>query len=108
MLDTETSDSRAKAVCKGRGIILNYNATRMVNFEVIRDMILRGTGDETTTANVRNEKKIKRKTKGGITSIVTEPEDRRNRISFFKRRRLGDNTSVPFGSKQGRLSRVVA
>jgi len=29
-------------VRKVRGITLNYNASKMVNFEVIRDMILRG------------------------------------------------------------------
>ena len=35
----------------------------------------------------------------GTVSIVTEPEDKIYKISFFKRRRLGDNTSVPFGYK---------
>ena len=48
------------------------------------------------------EGKIKRKRKGGETvSIVSEPEDKLYRISFFKRRRLADNTSVPFGYKYG-------
>jgi len=37
----------------------------MVNFEVIRDMILRGNkGDEQTVVNVRTDKKIKPKRKG--------------------------------------------
>ena len=36
-----TGDSREKTVCKVRGIILNYNATKMVNFGVIRDIILK-------------------------------------------------------------------
>jgi len=42
---------------------------------------------------VHREKKINRKRKagGGIVSIITEPEDKMYRISFFKRRRLGDN-----------------
>jgi len=43
------------------GISLNY-ASKMVNFEVIRDMIPRGNkGDEPTVVNVRTDKKIKRK-----------------------------------------------
>jgi len=71
----------------------------MVIFEVIRDMILRGTEEETTAVNVDNEKNIKRKKKLGIISIFTEPVDKQYRISFFKMRRLGDNTSVPFGCK---------
>jgi hypothetical protein len=29
-------------VCKVRGITLNYSASRLVNFDVIRDMILGG------------------------------------------------------------------
>jgi len=55
-----------------------------------------------TVINVHTEKKIKRKRKvveGGLVSIVTEPEDKIYRISFSKRRRLDDHTSVPFGYK---------
>jgi len=58
--------------------------------------------------NVHTEKKIKRKRKGGIISIVTEPEDKIYRISFFKRRRLGDNTSVPFAYKYGRVNDIMS
>ena len=52
---------------------------------------------------MHSEHKIKRKRKtgggGGIVSIVTEPEDKIYRVSFFKRRGLNDETSLPFGSK---------
>ena len=77
---------------------MNYNASQLVNFEVIKDMILGKT--ETEQVTVHTEKKIKRKRKagGGVVSIITEPEDKLYRISFFKRRRL-HNTSVPFGYK---------
>ena len=62
-------------------------------------MILR-TGD--AVVNVHTERKIKRKRMGGgggLVAIVTEPEDKIYRISFFNRRRLSDYTSVPFGYK---------
>jgi len=36
----DTGDGREKAVCKVRGITLNYNTMKMVNFVVIRDMYL--------------------------------------------------------------------
>jgi len=36
----------------------------------------------------------------GTVSIVTETEDKVHPFSFFKRRRLGDITSVTFGYKQ--------
>jgi len=49
---------------------------------------------------VYTERKIKPKRKGGGTvAIVTEPEDKTYRNSFFKRRRLADNSSVQFGYK---------
>jgi len=50
---------------------------------------------------VHSDHKIKRKRKsgGGIVSIVTEPEDKIYRVSFFKRRRLNDETSLLFGYK---------
>jgi ABC-type microcin C transport system duplicated ATPase subunit YejF len=46
---------------------------------------------------VHTEHKIKRKRVGGRMDIITEPEDKMYRISFFKRRRLADNISMPFG-----------
>jgi len=40
VIDTGTGDS--ETVCKVSGITLNYNASKLVNFDVIREMILRG------------------------------------------------------------------
>jgi len=97
VIDTETG--RATIVCKVRGITLNYSAKQLVNFDVIRDMVLE-TGVE-PTVTVHTEKNIKRKRKGGGTvAIVTEPEDKTYRVSFFKRRSLVDNSSFPFGIKR--------
>jgi len=42
VIDTVTG--RVGTVCKVRGITLNYSAKQLVNFDVIRDMIL-GRGD---------------------------------------------------------------
>ena len=96
VLDTVTGMVEI-TVCKFGGITLNYNTSRLVNFEVIRDRIL-GTGEEPTVVNIHTEKKIKCKRKGGggTVSIVTEPEEKQYRISIFKRRRLDNNTTVPF------------
>jgi len=60
----DTGDGREKTVCKVRGITLNYNATKMVNFDVVRDMIL---GDKPPVVNVHAKYKIKRKRDGGGT-----------------------------------------
>ena len=77
-----------------RGITLLYDASQLVNFEVMQGMIF---GRDEPTVNVQSERKLKRKMKAdGKVAIVTEPADKRYRISF-KRWRMEDNTSVPFG-----------
>jgi len=48
-------------VSKVRCITLNYNASKMVHFKVIRGMLL---GDEDPVVNVHTEHIIKRKRKG--------------------------------------------
>jgi hypothetical protein len=84
-----------KTIRKVRRLTLNYNASQLVNFDRMKDMIL--TWDETETVIVHTEKKIKRKRDKGRINIITEPEDKIYRVSFLKRRRLNDNKSVTFG-----------
>jgi len=73
-----TVTGNSQTVCRERGKTLNYNALKLVNYDVISDMILRANkGDELTVMNVHAEKKIKRKKMGGGTvSIVTDAEDK--------------------------------
>jgi hypothetical protein len=52
-----------KTVCKVRGITLNYNASKLVNFDVIRKMVLNGGTRDVVTVNT--DKKIRRKRNGG-------------------------------------------
>jgi len=55
---------RATTVCKVRGITPNYSAKQLVNFDVIRDMVLETGAEPTVTLHA--EKKIKRKRKGEL------------------------------------------
>jgi len=84
-----------KTVCMVRGITLNYSASQLVNFAKMKDMIL--SMDENETVIVRTQNKIKRKRGRGGVSIISQPEEKTYRVSFLKRRRLNDNTSVPLG-----------
>ena len=89
-------------MCKVRGVTLNYSASQLVNFEKMKQLIL--SGSKTDTVTVHTSRKIKRKRcreGDGTIRIVTEPEDKTYRMSFLKRRRLPDNTSVPFGYIKG-------
>ena len=100
---THNTETGAEAtVCKVRGITLNYSASQLVNFERMKQLILNGT--KTDTVTVHTSRKIKRKRcreHDGRIRIVTEPEDKTYRVSFLKRRRLQENTSVPFGYIKG-------
>jgi len=70
---TDTAKT-AKTICKVRGITLNYSASQLVNFDVIRDMILNRRPDEVVT--VHTDRKIKRKRKDGRVQILSEAEDK--------------------------------
>jgi len=70
------------------------HASNLLNFEVIRAMILEQCE---TIVNVHTEHNFKRKARAcGTVAIVTEPENKRYRISF-KRRRMLEHSSVLFG-----------
>jgi len=94
-----SATDESKTVCKVRGITLNYKASQLVNFEKIKDMSLSKKDDETVI--VRTENKIKRKKIELGVHLISEPEDKTYRVSFLKRRRLNDNTSLPFGYISG-------
>jgi hypothetical protein len=68
--------NQPKTVCKVRGITLNNSASHLVNFDVIKDMILNQELSHTVT--VHTEHTIKRKRKlGRILSLVTETRDKK-------------------------------
>ena len=74
----------AKTVCKVRGITINYKSSQIVNFDTIKDLVFNGRSYSTVTVGTD---KIKRKRiDGACVSIVTEPDDKTYRVSFFKRR----------------------
>ena len=63
----DTVTAASPTVCNVRGIPLNYSASKLVNFRVIRDMIL--NGDEPSVINVHTEHKNKRKRMGWGNSL---------------------------------------
>ena len=79
-----------KIVCKVRGITLNYNSSQLVNYEMIKYLVLNGRLN--STVMVRTDKIKRKRIDGACVSIVTEPEDKIYRVSFYKRRRLDDNS----------------
>ena len=96
IIDTKDNVKQWKTLCKVRGITLNYTASQLVSFNVIRDKILHHESDRVVIVHTENKIKLKKKL-GAAVSIITEPEDKRYRISFIKIRDLNGNNYVPFG-----------
>jgi len=69
-----TGTRGAITVCKVLGITLNYSAKQLVNFNVIRDMII-GSGKPIVI--VHTVKKIKRKRKGELWPLTPNMRIRR-------------------------------
>ena len=76
--------------CKVKGITLNYENSKVVNFTSLRRMIL----EDNTPVHVHNPKKIKRK-HGGV--VVSEPERKEYKVVFKKRRLTNTFDSYPYG-----------
>lgn len=73
IIDIKDDAKQPKIVCKFGAITLNYTASQLVKFDVIRDMILNREPDTFVTVHC----KIQRKRKlGGVISIITETEDK--------------------------------
>jgi len=75
---------------KVKGITLNYDNSRVVNFTSQRNMIL----EDNSPLHVHNPRKIKRK-HGGV--VVSEPERKEYKVVFKKRRLLNDFDTFPYG-----------
>jgi len=56
-----------KAVSQVRGIMLNYNASQLVNFDAIEELVLNRTANSTVI--VQTSKKVKRKRVGARVYI---------------------------------------
>jgi hypothetical protein len=76
--------------CKVKGKTLNYENSKVINFNSLRRMIL----EDGTPLHVHNPKKIKRK-HGGV--VVSEPESKEYKVVFKKRRLTNNFASFPYG-----------
>ena len=75
--------------CKVKGITLNYQNSKVVNFTSLRNMIL----EDAPPVHVENPKKIKRK-HGGI--VVSELETKEYKVVFKKRLLVDTFDSLPY------------
>jgi len=80
---TVTGDSQT--FCKIKGITVNYRASKLLKFEIIRYMILRcNKGDILFVVNVHTEKRSNVRKGGGTVSTLTVPKVKVYNISFSR------------------------
>jgi hypothetical protein len=83
--------AKGKTCCKVRGFSLNYNNSKLVNFEALRDVILT---DRKKTIATTNLKIRRRKLDHTLTSA---PETKQFRFVYTKRAIQPDLTTLPYG-----------
>jgi hypothetical protein len=84
------STGKRTTKCKVKGITLNYELSKVVNFTSIRNMILQ----HNAPLHVYNPTKIKRKHVG---MVVSEPERKEYKVVYKKRRLVNNFDSLPYG-----------
>ena len=82
-----------KEVCKVRGFSLNFHNSKMINFDVIKEMVVSKNYDASlTTYNPCKISRLARKRK-----LYNREERKKYRIVYTKRRLLDDMDTLPYG-----------
>ena len=86
----ELQDGRQ--VCKIRGFTLNHRNSLQLNFDTMKELIMTKSLDSIA---IENPHKIVRKD----GHIYSEPQTKRYRVVYNKRRLMDDLTTLPYGWK---------
>ena len=81
-----------KEVCKVRGFTLNWNNSQCINFENIKDIVLKKSTNSIKTINPRKISRLPHKRK-----LYNRIEEKEYKMVYTKRRLLNDLTTLPFG-----------
>jgi hypothetical protein len=84
------SNGKRTYKCKVKGITLNYDSSKVVNFNTLKTMII----ENSDPVHVHNTKKIKRKHE---CIRVSEPESKEYKFVFKKRRHIDGFDPLPYG-----------
>ncbi|CAH1999611.1 unnamed protein product [Acanthoscelides obtectus] len=87
-----TLSGEEQIVCKVKGISLNYKASQVVNFEKIKDMVLKKSDPVSVLS-----RQLRRTREH---AVVTVEFPKVYKITSMKRKFYEDHTSVPFGFKK--------
>ena len=91
----DPATGKVSRVCKVRGITLNWQNSKTVNFETLRDMVLQTATEDVTPCRIVTQNKILRTKEH---KIITKEQQKVYRIVYNKRKRLHPGfDTVPYG-----------
>lgn len=97
-----TNDKTEHIVCKVKGINLNYESSQKINFDSIKEAVLKAS---TSSFNERDFITLRssniRRTKEH--EVITIDEIKTYKPTSEKRRFLGDHSSLPYGFKRAKM-----
>ena len=89
-----TKKQKEEIICKVKGICLNYAASKLVNFDTIKKMVLQKSDPvPIVSKNIRRTKQHE---------VITKEEIKLYKPNSTKRKFLSDGSSVPYGYKKPR------
>ena len=107
-----TPEGLSHEVCKVKGITLNFANSRLVNFNSIKEILLRKEREEASSDAEEEEEEESRETsitlrfrtirRTAFHEVVTRDEVKICKPVLLKRRFIGNRCSVPFGYSLGR------
>ncbi|KAJ8972049.1 hypothetical protein NQ317_001519 [Molorchus minor] len=89
-----TRDNKEKVVCKVKGISLSYEASQLINFDSIKEMVVRPTEPLSILS-----KHIRRTAEH---EVVTVTQTKLYKPNSLKRKFLEDHNSTPYGYKRNK------
>jgi hypothetical protein len=89
-----TKEKKEKVVCKVKGININYETSKLINFSTMKDLVLGTNADE---GKIYVKSTAFRRTQN--REVITREETKAYRINSTKRKFEG-NSSLPYGYKK--------
>lgn len=91
-----TQDNQEHVVCKVKGLCLNYAASKLVNFDSIKELVLKDSGTDSILVTSDNIERTK------DHMVITKQQIKTYRPNSTKRKFLDNFNSVPYGFKRSK------
>lgn len=96
-----TQQQKEKVVCKVKGFSLNYEVSKQINFDSIKNMVINDDPEDEICIISKNIRRTQ------CHTVITKTESKNYQIKALKRRFLENYDSIPYGFKKRKLFKNV-